>query len=74
MLRSIGKQSRGILWRRQRREKRDASTNEWNEFGVSRERFKPSTPGSTARTLPVKTLCVRWHSMTHRILRPSTKW
>jgi len=32
MLRSIGKQSRGILWRRQRRKKRDASTNQWNEL------------------------------------------
>ena len=38
------------LSRRRRREKRDASTNQSNNFGVSRKRFKPSTPGSRHRS------------------------
>jgi len=33
--------------RRRRRKQRDASTNQSNNFGVSRKRFKPSTAGSS---------------------------
>jgi len=35
------------LTRRRRRKNCDASTYQSNNFGVSRKRFKPSTPGST---------------------------
>jgi len=35
------------LRRRRRRKNCDASTYQSNNFGVSRKRFKPSTPGST---------------------------
>ena len=35
------------LPRRRRRKKFDASTSQSNNFGVSRKRFKPSTPGSS---------------------------
>ena len=34
-----------------RRKKRDASTNQSNNFVVSRKRLKPSTPGSTVYAL-----------------------
>ena len=37
------------LPRRHRRKNYDASTNQSNNFGVSRKRLKPSTPGSTAQ-------------------------
>jgi len=35
--------------RRRRRKNCDASTNQSNNFGVSRKRFKPSTPGSSSQ-------------------------
>jgi len=38
---AVGKLSR----RRRRRKQHDASTNRSNNFGVSRKRSKPSTPG-----------------------------
>ena len=36
-----------LLSRNRRRKNYDASTNQSNNFGVSRKRFKPSTPWST---------------------------
>jgi len=39
------------LSRRRRQKKRDASRNQSNNFGVSRKRLKPSTPGTTVRAL-----------------------
>jgi len=50
------------LSRRRRRKKRDASTKQSNSFGVSRKRFKPSTPGSNHLSLVITLAASRFDS------------
>jgi len=50
------------LSRRRRRKKRDASTKQSNSFGVSRKRFKPSTPGSNHLSLAITLAASRFDS------------
>jgi len=50
------------LLHRRHRKNYDASTNQSNNFGVSRKRFKPSTPGSTDDDNSLWAMS-SWHSL-----------